>query len=166
MRNILSIVILIFLSDNLLAQQTIAKDSALFDFWVGEWDASWTNEDGTRGTAHNSIKKILDGKVIQESFVDPQGFKGTSISVYNPQRKTWHQAWADNQGGYFNFLGEVDGNKRIFRTPTREVGGKAVTQRMIFYDITGSSMTWDWELSNDGGKTWKLQWRINYTRKQ
>lgn len=140
-------------------------DSTLYDFWVGEWDATWTNSDGTKSTGKNSIRKILDNRVIQENFSDMQGFKGTSISVYNSQRKTWHQAWADNQGIYYNFLGEVEGDKRIFRTSTKQIGDKQITQRMVFYDITSNSMTWDWELSNDGGKTWQLQWRIFYKKK-
>jgi hypothetical protein len=160
------IYILVFMlsSQTMLAQLVLPVDSALFDFWIGEWQASWTNADGTKGTGKNSIRKTLDGKVIQENFEDMQGFKGTSISVFNSQRKTWHQAWADNQGGYFNFLGEVDGQKRIFRTPAKEVSGKSITQRMVFYNITSNSMTWDWEKSEDGGKTWSLQWRILYTK--
>lgn len=164
MRKLTCIVGMIISSFAASGQHEVLKDSALFDFWVGEWEATWTNADGTKGSAKNSITRILDGKVIQENFRDTQGFKGTSISVFNSQRKTWHQAWADNQGGYFNFLGEVDGNKRIFKTPVKEIGGKAITQRMVFYDITANSMMWDWELSNDGGKTWQLQWRISYKK--
>lgn len=165
MKKVLYILALIFSSLSMTAQNLSLTDTTLFDFWVGEWEASWTNADGTTGTGKNSIKKILDDKVIQENFSDSQGFKGTSITVFNKQRKTWHQAWADNQGGYYNFLGEVEGSKRIFRTPTREIGGKLMTLRMVFYDITPKSMMWDWEKSSDGGKTWELQWRIAYKKK-
>jgi flagellar hook assembly protein FlgD len=35
------------------------------------------------------------------------GCKGTSLSVYNQQTKTWKQALVDNQGGYFDFTGEI-----------------------------------------------------------
>lgn len=166
----LRLVTLVFLlgscSTVLQAQIGSAQDSTLFDFWVGEWEASWKNSDGTIAYGKNSITKILDDKVILENFTDEKGYKGTSISVYNKQKKTWHQGYADNQGIYYNFIGEVSGDKRIFRTPTKEVDGKLMTQRMVFYDITGKSMTWDWELSKDGGKTWELQWRIHYKLKK
>lgn len=143
-----------------------AKDSTLFDFWVGEWDLTWKNADGSIGKGSNRIEKTLDGKVIQENFRDVKGFKGTSISVFNTQRFTWHQAWADNQGGYFNFVGDIEGDKRIFRTIPRNVNDKTVILRMVFYNIKQDSLDWDWERSDDGGQTWSLQWRINYQRRK
>jgi hypothetical protein len=143
-----------------------AKDSSLFDFWIGQWDLTWQNADGSIGSGTNNIEKTLDGKVIQENFRDTKGFKGTSISVFNTQRKTWHQAWADNGGGFFNFFGDVEGDKKIFKTQPRELNGNTVILRMVFYDIKSDSLKWDWERSDDGGKTWKLNWRINYVRKK
>lgn len=142
-----------------------------FDFWIGSWEGSWPEGDGQQGSGINSIEKILDGKVIQENFEilegQNKGFKGTSISVYHPVRKQWKQAWADNQGGYYDFTGKIDGDKRIFQTEVRELeDGKTIVQRMVFYDITANSMTWDWESSTDGGQNWTLNWKINYTRIQ
>ncbi len=143
--------------------------SSAFDFWVGNWELSWDEGDGKIGKGTNNIVKILDGKVIQENFVglagQAKGFKGTSVSVFNPKSKTWHQAWADNQGGYYDFIGEIDGDKKIFKTKVVEKNGKKFIQRMVFYDITADSLMWDWESSVDNGENWKLQWRINYKKK-
>jgi hypothetical protein len=166
----LTIFLLIFTQSFVFGQNdknltSTAKDSSLFDFWVGQWDLTWQNADGTFGKGTNHIEKTLDGKVIQENFRDVTGFKGTSISVFNPQRQMWHQAWADNNGGFFNFIGDADGEKRIFKTQPRDINGSIVVLRMVFYDIKPDSLTWDWERSNDGGKTWTLNWRINYIRK-
>jgi hypothetical protein len=141
-----------------------------FDFWVGEWQGSWDEGDGEMGYGTNIVEKTLDGKVIQENFRitegGQQGFKGTSISVYQPRFDRWKQAWADNQGGYYDFLGKIEGNNRIFQTDVFELeDGREFTQRMVFYDITYESMTWDWEASYDGGETWSLNWRIYYNRK-
>lgn len=148
------------------AQSLQSPDSTLFDFWIGEWNLTWTNSAGKTEKGRNQIIKILDGKVIQENFSDETGkFKGTSISVYNPAKKIWHQAWADNQGGYFDFEGAVEGEKRIFKTKMKEEHGQKIIQRMVFYKITPTSITWDWELSRDNGTTWELQWRIYYVRK-
>jgi hypothetical protein len=143
-------------------------DSTWFDFWVGKWEASWEEPGGKTGKGRNVVTKILDNRVVQENFKIEEGaskgYLGTSLSVYNPKRKTWHQGYADNQGAYFNFIGERDGEKRIFKTEVVTNAGKQITQRMVFYDITENAMKWDWESSDDGGKTWKLNWRIFYKR--
>ncbi len=141
-----------------------SDESAKMDFWVGEWELAWEG-----GKGENRIEKTLDGKVLQENFMGIEGqyagFKGTSISVFNPQTGSWHQAWADNNGGYINFVGEMDGDKRIFKTiPRQGPDGAVIISRMRFYDIEPDSFTWDWERSTDGGKTWTLNWRINYKR--
>jgi hypothetical protein len=86
--------------------------------------------------------------------------------VFNPNTQTWHQAWADNQGGYFNFSGEVTDGKRIFKTSIYRKDGNENILRMRFYEIKEDSFTWDWEQTKDGGKTWTLQWRIEYKRKE
>lgn len=74
-----------------------------FDFWIGRWEVSWDEGDGM-GHGINHIEKTLDGTVIQENFRilkgENEGFKGTSISVYQPRFERWKQAWADNNGGY------------------------------------------------------------------
>ena len=118
----------------------------------------------------NTITKKLDDRVINEDFKilfgQNAGFLGNSVSVYNPSTKLWHQAWVDNQGGYINLIGEIYPDKRIFKTPPVEKDGKIVSQRMVFYDIKPDSFTWDWEGTQDGGKTWNLLWRIKYTRKK
>lgn len=163
--------VIIFLTVFLIALTGYSQDnpSSWFDFWIGEWDLTWDSNDGNTGKGTNKIIKILDGKVIQENFVATEGsikgFKGTSISVYNPNSKSWHQAWADSQGGYFNFIGERDGDNKIFKTIPKKQEEKEIILRMVFYDITDNSLTWDWERSEDGGKTWSLRWRINYKRK-
>ena len=165
MKQITTTTLLLIFSSSLL----YAQDGSEFDFWVGHWDLSWQYADGTTGAGKNHILKTLDGKVIQENFeaIDNgayKGFKGTSISVFNPNTKTWHQAWGDNQGGYFNFVGEVHDGNRIFKTSVNPQGQGALLLRMRFYNIEEDSFTWDWEQSKDGGESWNLQWRINYQR--
>jgi len=148
---------------------THSQDGGEFNFWVGKWNLSWEYSDGSIGKGVNDIINRLDGKVIQENFEATdsgpyKGFKGTSISVFNPNSKSWHQAWADNQGGFFNFVGEVSEGRRIFKTKPYKKDGKEIILRMVFKDIQQDSLTWEWEQSVDGGKTWALQWRIKYKR--
>lgn len=176
MKKSVIVLLVLFVMTGIAVAQNGAVNSELdadeyFDFWVGKWEASWSEGDNRQGSGINTIEKILDGKVIRENFEilegQNKGFKGTSISVYHPVRKQWKQAWADNQGGYYDFTGKMDGDKRIFQTKVRELeDGRKMVQRMVFYDITDDSMTWDWESSTDGGENWTLNWKINYTRAQ
>nr|WP_288935161.1 hypothetical protein [uncultured Allomuricauda sp.] len=152
--------------DNAIAKSL--NQAELFDFWVGKWDATWDEGNGKIGKGTNRITKTLDGKVIHENFQiiegKSKGFKGTSISVYQPKLKRWKQAWADNNGGYYDFTGEFENNARIFKTQNIEKDGKLTTARMVFKDIKEDSFLWDWESSDDNGNTWKLLWRIHYKR--
>ena len=140
----------------------------LFDFWVGSWEVSWDEGGGKRGSGTNTVTKIVDDKIICENFQiikgQSQGFKGTSISVYQPEFKKWKQAWADNRGGYYDFEGEIDGDERIFKTMPRRIDGKKLVWRMVFRNIKKDSLIWDWEKSENGGKVWNLLWRIRYKR--
>ncbi len=155
----------IFISSALVAQEDITKR---YDFWVGDWDLTWKDPDGKIGKGKNHIVRILDSKVIQENFEALEGaykgLKGNSISVYNPQQKLWHQAWADNQGGYFDFIGDVDGDKKIFKTKVQEINGKKIIQRMVFHSFHADGFIWDWESSQDAGETWTLNWQITYKK--
>lgn len=155
----------------LRAQALPEAPEAYYDFWLGSWNASWDEGDGKVGRGTNRITYILDSTVIHEDFRilegQSKGFKGTSISTYQKQLKTWKQAWADNQTGFLYFLGKIDGNKRIFQTPSVErPDGTQLTQRMVFYDIQEDSFMWDWETSKDGGESWTLNWRITYERRE
>ncbi len=162
-------IITLSLSCLMITGTTLAQDSSDFDFWLGKWDLTWDAGDGATGKGVNHIHKTLDGTVIQENFEATDagsitGFKGMSISVFNPNNSSWHQAWADNQGGYFNFIGEIHSDRRIFKAEPRTVEDKVIVLRMVFYDIKEEGFTWDWERSEDGGETWNLRWRIQYKK--
>jgi hypothetical protein len=106
----------------------------------------------------------MDSCVIHEQF-DGGEFKGTSFSVYEPKAEHWKQTWVDNQGGYLEFVGGLERDRMVLwrEAPLRDPPAR---QRMVFYDITPDSLNWDWEISEDGGKSWNLQWRIHYRRRQ
>lgn len=153
-----------------IAATHAAQSADLFDFWVGDWNVSWKNADGTSGKARNRVVKILGGTVLEENFEQdaaepPPLLHGRSLSVLHKASGTWKQAWADNQGGFFAFSASVEGDKRIFATDFRTDGDKQRAQRMVFYAIQQDSFTWDWEGTSDGGRSWALLWRLDYRRR-
>jgi hypothetical protein len=136
--------------------------SRQFNFWLGEWDLTW--QDGGRGT--NSIRAILDGNVIFESFdASPTDtFKGMSFSVFNLALGKWQQTWVDNRGNYLDFVGTyLDGKMTLERVVT--LAEKTIKQRMVFYNITDTSLDWIWERSEGQGAAWEPLWQIHYQRR-
>lgn len=151
----------------LLQPAQATAPAELFDFWVGDWVVSWKQADGSPARGRNRVSKILDGKVIEEDFSGDPGVAprllGRSLSVLDAGG-VWRQAWADNQGGFFALTGSAEGGSRYFSTGFRQVGEQQQGKRMRFHDIQPDRFTWDWEGSNDGGKTWTLLWRLHYRR--
>ena len=76
----------------------------------------------------------------------------------------WNLTWADNQGGYLDFVGGMEGDRMIL-SRTAENEGQKIHQRMVWYDIHHDQFDWSWERSTDGGKEWQVLWKIHYFRK-
>jgi len=140
-----------------------------FDFWVGEWDASWPgNKDGETQHGTNSIKRVLDNCVVEENFsAGSDGhLRGKSVSIFDMRANRWKQTWVDNEGGYLDFVGDFkDGQMTLAREFTQP-NGTHVQQRMVFKNIGPNEFDWSWESSKDGGKTWQVQWPIHYKRRK
>lgn len=136
-----------------------------FDFWVGTWDAYWN--DSLKGT--NTLTKTLDDKVIEENFVaHDKSLIGKSWTLYDANTRTWKQTWVDNSGAYLLFTGVKEGDKIILNMVDvrKNNQGKNEYMRMVFYNITSTSFSWDWESSSDEKKTWQNQWAIKYKRRK
>jgi hypothetical protein len=158
----------------LAAQQATPPDPCAaaqqkqLDFWVGEWDLTWPGaKEGQFDHGTNSIKRVLDGCVVQENFsAGTSGhLRGTSVSIFDGVTGKWKQTWVDNEGGYLDFTGGVaDGQMILQREASRPDGTKNL-QRMIWKNVTANELDWSWESSTDGGKTWQVQWPIHYKRR-
>ncbi len=142
-----------------------AFDGSELDFWLGDWDCAWEGGHGT-----NRLSRILGDRVILEEFEaapDPDGtgaLQGRSWSVFDVERRLWRQTWVDDQGSYFDLVGDsADGCFAFVRAvPER---GPDARQRMVFRDVTGDRFRWTWEFSPDGGATWTTRWEIGYRRR-
>ncbi len=140
-----------------------------FDFWIGDWDAAWTAEDGKPARGTNRVERILDGCVVAETFEAADGertFRGRSHSVWDPRAQLWRQTWVDNNGSYLDFTGGMSGERMILRRDATLADGSRAQQRMVFRAIERDRFDWDWEVSRDGGATWQLRWQIRYTRRR
>jgi len=139
-----------------------------FDFWVGEWNLTWPGDkqgEVVHGT--NSIKRILDGCVVQENFSggDSMHLRGMSLSTYDLESNRWKQTWVDNEGGYLDFIGDFSNGQMILQREAVRNGEK-ILQRMVWKNISAHELDWSWESSADGGRTWQVNWPIHYKRTQ
>ena len=144
-----------------------APQQKQFDFWIGEWELSWPGQNaGETGHGTNSIQRILDGCIVQETFSSQETdhLRGTSISVFDTRSGSWKQTWVDNQGGYLDFVGGFKDGQMILQREAN-VNGSKTLQRMVWKNISANAFDWSWEASRDGGKSWQVQWPIHYKRK-
>jgi hypothetical protein len=135
-----------------------------FDFWLGEWDCSWSDDSG-RHLGTNSVYLDLGGCVVVENFDGRPSldFQGLSFSVYDRKARRWKQTWVDSQGGYLDFVGGfADGVMELRRDGELDDAGS--TFRMRWENIERDSFDWSWQRSDDGGDAWHSLWEIEYTR--
>lgn len=153
-----------------------APEMRQFDFWVGEWELTWQiranpqpgeQEDRwVEGAGTDRVERVVDGCAVLQHFDGAPAIplRGASLSLYDRRAGKWRQVWVDNSGGWLDFEGGfADGRMVLSREAV--VGGQRRLQRMTYYNIARDSFDWDWEVSTDGGQTWRLQWRIHYKRK-
>ena len=146
-----------------------ASEQRQLDFWVGEWELTWPgNKAGEVQHGTNSIRRVLDGCVVEENFSGESDMhlRGKSVSIFDTRAGKWKQTWVDNEGGYLDFVGEFkDGQMILGRELTRPDGTKGI-QRMVFKNISADEFDWSWEGSKDGGWTWQVVWPIHYKRRK
>lgn len=143
------------------AQDTTLHAPPDFDFWLGEWSATWEGGNGT-----NTVTRELNGHVVHEHFADPGSkFNGESWTVYDHHLKRWRQTWVDDGGGYMTFEGGPTSEGVTLYTRMPDKTGATYLYHMVFHNITPKAFDWTWKRSPDDGRTWEVKWAIHYTRK-
>ena len=147
-----------------------------FDFEIGTWkthlsrllhplsgSTDWVEYEGT-----TVVRKVWNGRAnLVELVVDgPSGhLEGLSLRLYNPQSRQWSLNFANSQsgtlsqptiGGFKNGRGEFY-DQEMFN-------GRAIFVRFVISDITPDSCRFEQAFSDDGGKTWEVNWIAIDTR--
>ena len=135
-----------------------ADKMKLYGWLIGRWemDATVHSDDGAQHKAKGTISFgwVLEGRAIQDVWVLPGFFHGTTLRVYDPGLDAWHILWSDPlKQFYTRQLGRARGKDIV-----QEGGdGAGVVLRWTFTDITEDSFRWLGEHSADAGATWHLQ---------
>jgi hypothetical protein len=147
-----------------------------FDFDIGVWkthlkrllhplsgSSSWVEFDGT-----TVVRRIWDGRAnLAELTIDaPSGhLQVLSLRLYDPQARQWSLNAANANSGTLGVptIGEFkDGRGEFFDQET--INGRSVLVRNVWSDITGDSCRFEQAFSDDGGKTWEVNWIAVDTR--
>jgi hypothetical protein len=167
-----SFIVTLILSAQLLTAQKPCSLPVFrqFDFWVGEWEAFAPN--GNKG-GDSKVSIILDSCVILEEWTSAgvqQGliYTGKSFNMYNAATKQWQQTWVDNTGNTTEFLrGEgTDGKIVYYADKVTGPNGKNFMRRLTFTKLSNDKVRQFGEMSNDEGKTWTVEYDLEYRRKK
>ncbi len=159
---------------SLLQTQTDGRHD--FDFEIGTWkthlrrllkpltgSTTWVEYKGV-----TVVRKVWNGRAnLVELVADgPAGhFEGLSLRLYNPESRQWSLNFANINGGVMTqpTIGEFkNGRGEFFSQET--LNGRAIFIRFVISDITPNSCRFEQAFSDDGGKTWEVNWIATDTR--
>jgi len=147
-----------------------------FDFDVGTWkthssrllhpltgSTTWADMDGV-----TVVKKIWDGRAnLAEYKADgPAGhIELLSLRFYNPEAHQWSLGFATPNVGTLSVpsTGEFKNGRGDFYDQ-EETDGKYILVRFSIWGITPDTAQSEQAFSDDGGKTWEVNWINKYTR--
>jgi tetratricopeptide (TPR) repeat protein len=144
-----------------------AAENRGFDFWLGEW--SVVTSQGETPTGDSRIELILGDCVVQENWTSAGniGYSGKSYNIYNTALKRWEQYWVDNTGGNIFFYGGLkDGAMDYWTDEIPQPDGTKLKRHLQFIKLGPDKVRQFSQGSNDGGKTWFVEYDFTYKRKK
>jgi hypothetical protein len=129
----------------------------LYAFLIGRWDMDGVihRDDGTTHKDRGSIHAgwVLEGRALQDVWIFPGFFYGSTLRVYDPGVDAWHILWSDPlKQLYVRQLGRAHGPDIVQEGKV----GDSVFTRWSFTEMTANSFHWRGARSTDGA-TWQLQ---------
>jgi hypothetical protein len=160
-----------------LAQEVGARDGQHdFDFEIGSWNTrlsrlqkplsgstTWLEYVGT-----TVVRKVWEGRANLVEL-DVEGLAGRlealSLRLYNPQSRQWSLNFASSRGGTLTepSVGEFRNGRGEFYSH-EEFNGRMILVRFVISVITPDSCRFEQSFSDDGGKTWEVNWIAIDTR--
>lgn len=148
-----------------------------FDFELGRWDihlkrlkdrlagsTTWVAFDGTSGT-----EKIWDGRAQIEQFETDSAasghIEGLTLRLYDPESHEWRLYWSNSKSGTIDppQIGRFkNGVGEFYAMDTWK--DKSVIVRFIWSKTNTNKPHFEQSFSDDGGKTWEVNWVTDQTR--
>ena len=147
-----------------------------FDWEIGTWKTQvrrlakplsdsdeWVEYSGT-----SVVRKVLDGRanLVELRVQGAAGrIEGVSLRLFNPHTEQWSLNYASAANGmltrpvYGSFR---DGRGEFFGQ--EDLDGRAILVRFVISEITPRSARFEQAFSQDGGRTWEINWIATDTR--
>jgi hypothetical protein len=147
-----------------------------FDFEIGTWkthvkrllhpltgSTTWAEYDGV-----SVVRKVLDGRanLVELRMDGPTGhFEGMSLRLYNPQSHQWSLNFSNASAGTLSqpTIGEFNNGRGEFYDQ-ETLDGRAILVRFVISDISADSCRFEQAFSDNGGRTWEVNWIATDTR--
>jgi hypothetical protein len=147
-----------------------------FDFDIGIWkthlrrlvhpltgSTTWIEYEGT-----TIVRRVWNGRAnLAELEADgPSGhLEVLSLRLYNPESRQWSLNSANVKSGTIRVptVGEFSNGRGEFYD-WEEFNGRMILVRNVWKDISANSCTFEQAFSEDGGKTWEVNWLAVDTR--
>jgi hypothetical protein len=141
-----------------------------FDFEIGSWkthlkrllhpltgSTTWAEYDGV-----TTVRRVWNGRAnFVELEVDgPKGhIEALSLRLYNPESHQWSLNFANSAAGSMATpsVGEFSNGRGEF-VDQEAFGSRLILVRFVISNITSTSCHFEQSYSDDGGKTWELNW--------
>ena len=138
-----------------------APEYAQFDFWVGKWNV--VDRKSRQPAGKNTIQKTLGGCILFESW-NGGGTMGHSFNTFDVKRGVWHQTWVDNQGTVLQLDGSLKDGAMVLEGKGLAKNGKTELLHRITWTPQEDTVRQHWEVSKNGGKTWRNVFDGIYSR--
>lgn len=147
-----------------------------FDWELGTWKTrlkrrlrpltgsnEWVEYEGT-----TVVRKVWNGRanLVELDVTGPAGhIEGLSLRLYNPESRQWSLNFSNSASGTLTLPtigGFTNGRGEFYAQET--LNGRAIFVRFFISDITQESCRFEQAFSDDGGKTWEVNWIATDTR--
>jgi hypothetical protein len=147
-----------------------------FDFEIGTWrthihrlvhpltgSTTWVDYEG-----FSYVRRVWGGRanLLELEVKGPAGrIEGLSLRLYNPEARQWSLNFSNSAGGTMSVptVGEFkDGRGEFY--DQEPINGRMILVRNVWSDITPTSGHFEQAFSDDGGKTWEVNWIADDTR--
>ena len=140
----------------------VAPEHRQFDFWLGDWTVR--NPQGDI-VGENHLTSLHKGCALFENWTGKGNFTGSSLNIYDAERKRWHQTWVDVSGSLLELDGGfVDGKMVLAGNSPPDDKGVIVVQRITWTPLPDGRVRQLWETSTDGRKTWTTAFDGYYSK--
>ena len=147
-----------------------------FDFEIGSWrthlkrrlrpltgSTSWVEYEGT-----TVVRKVWNGRanLVELDVEGPVGrIEALSLRLYNPASRQWSLNFSNSAVGAMAVpsIGEFQNGRGEFYAQ-ETLNGRAILVRFVISDITATTAHFEQAFSDDGGKTWEVNWIATDTR--